>query len=114
MRNTRSGLMRIRGTPGVILMSKPAMTKKIGYDIFNLLLSMVSRVITNNIDNTSKRFLSIIQPKLLFDVNDVETLGTQAVKIITARENLLIPCKCSGDGCFVIFKNRYFITVKTC
>ena len=69
IRNTRSGLSRTSGIPGIRLINKPPITRKMGYDIFNLLLTIVSIVIVNKSANTSKR-LSCIKFALVIGLQD--------------------------------------------
>lgn len=53
--NTISGSSTIRGIPGIRLISSPAITRKIGYDIRSLSLNMESIVTANNNEMITKR-----------------------------------------------------------
>src|SRR5450432_654947 len=48
------------GMPGIKLISKPAITSRIGYAMRSLALSIVSIELRNNNDNTSSSFSCII------------------------------------------------------
>ena len=55
IRNTRSGCKLIEGIPGIRLINKPLTTRRIGYEILSLLLTIVRIAMPNSKEITISR-----------------------------------------------------------